>query len=140
MTKFLKAICFGVLAVCISGGLTQADDKKNDGKEEKAPKADIVIGKDAKAGKAKAGGVVEVQLQFPVAPPFPDNFEVTVDGKKVDSKTYGGVVTKDGKPVIGVGLKLVQFKAAGDGKQKVVVSYQKGKDKETKEIELEVTK
>lgn len=138
MTAFLKALSYSVLAVSLSAGLALGDDKKN---EDKAPKADVVIGKDAKSGKAKAGDTVEVQLQFPVAPPFPDGFEVTIDGKKVESKTYSGVVTtKDGKPVIGVSLKLVQFKAAGDGKQKVVVSYQKGKDKETKEVELEVTK
>jgi hypothetical protein len=133
MTRFFMAAAVAFTAFSIS--TTSADDK-----EGKAPKADVVIGTKAKAGKAKDGQVVEVQVQYPVVPPFPDNFVVKVDGKMVDSKTYSGSVTKDGKPVVGVGLKLVQFKAAGEGKQHVVVEYKKGDAAEKREVELTVTK
>jgi hypothetical protein len=113
-----------------------SDDKEDD----MSPKADVVIKNDETSGKAKAGDLVEVQIRYPIAPPFPDEFEVTVDGKKVDSDVSSGVETKNGKPLVGVGLALIQFKAEGSGKEKVVVSYLKGKETIKKEIELEVTK
>lgn len=112
-----------------------------DKKEEEPAKADVIVKDGDKSATAKPGQVVQVEVKYPVIPPFPDGFVVKVDGKKVDSKTFVGVVlSPEGKPVVGVGLKLVQFKAAGAGKQKVVVEYKKGKDDAKFEIDLEIAK
>jgi len=108
--------------------------------EKKAPKADVVVKKGEKIAKAKSGETVEVQVDYPVVPPFPEKLEVKVDGKKVEAKEYSARVLVDGKPVVGVGRKVIQFKATGDGKQKVVVEYKKGDATEKVEIELEVAK
>jgi hypothetical protein len=138
MTRLIQTVAFGVLAMFASAVAGLADEK--DKEPAKAPKADVVLKSDDKSGKAKAGQLVEVQFDFPVVQPFAEAFEVKVDGKKVLSKAYDGVMTVDGQPVRGEGRKLIQFKAEGAGKQKITLQYKKGNDTHEKEIELEVAK
>lgn len=127
MTRLL-----GVVAVAFATAfLTAADD-------EKAIKADVTIGNDAKTGTAKAGQMVEIQVQYPVVPPFPSDFNVTVDGKKVKFQERNTQVLRDGRPMIGVTNRSIYLTAEGNGKQKVVIEYKKGTETMKKEVELTV--
>jgi len=137
MKQLLQLVTFGLVLTGLTGGTTTADDKNA---EKKAPKAEVVVLDDDKVASAKSGQTVEVQVQFAVVPPFPDKFEVTVGGRRVKSSVYRGQVMIGGKPVVGSGLKLVQFKAEGEGKQKVVVEYKKDDDTIKRKVELTLTK
>ncbi|MCE9564035.1 MAG: hypothetical protein K8U57_18485 [Planctomycetes bacterium] len=136
MLRIATALMFTFAAVTFAGA---AEDKKPADKDgEKPIKADVLIKHDATAGKAKAGEVVGIDVQYPVAPPFPSDFSVTVDGKKVKFDQRKTPVTVNGKPVVGVANNTVYFKAEGKGKQKVVIEYKKGDEKVKREVELEV--
>lgn len=103
-------------------------------------KPDVVITNDQKAGKAKDGEVVEIQLSYGVFPPFPSDFAVTVDGKAVPFNGNTKASTIDDKPVVGASLYSFYFQATGKGKQNVTVSFKRGTEKTEKSIELNVGK
>jgi len=103
-------------------------------------KSDVVISNDQKAGKAKAGDVVEVQFSYGVFPPFPSDFAVTVDGKPVPFNGNVKAPTVNGRPVVGASLYCYFFQANGNGKQKVTVSFKRGTENFEKGVELEVGK
>lgn len=130
-----------------TGGLSAGDDKKPVAKPpsvevkiKDGPKADVVVKGGDKTATAKAGQIVQMGVTPPLNPPFPMDFEVTVDGKKVESKVYDAGIHLDGRPKPTAFAKLIQFKAAGEGKQKVFMSYTQGQQKYGQAIELEVTK
>jgi hypothetical protein len=136
---------FGVVLVAAGGSL--ADDTKGDQKPRRVevkitngPKADVAINGNEKVAAAKAGQVVQVAFGMPLSPPFPSDFEVKIDGAKVDSKVYDGGVHFDGRPTPAAAVKLVQFKAAGEGKRKVLIEYKQGQQRYRRELELDVKK
>jgi hypothetical protein len=104
------------------------------------PKADVIVKPGDKSATVESGQMVEIQIKYALDQPLPDKFVVKVNGKKVESRLYEGVAAVGCKPAAGVALKLVQFKAEGDGKEKVVVDYVKGRAAEKREVELTVTK
>jgi len=136
MLRIAAAMMFALAVGSFTGA---AEDKKPADKDgEKPIKADVIVKHDATAGKAKAGEAVGIDVQYPVVPPFPTDFTVTVDGKKVKFDQRKTPVTVNGKPVVGVSNNTVYFKVEGKGKQKVVIEYKKGDDKLKREVELEV--
>jgi hypothetical protein len=136
MLRVLIALMLGVAVVSFAGA---TEDKKPVEKESEKPfKADVIIKHDATTGKAKAGEVVGIDVQHVVAPPFPSDFSLAVDGKKVKFEQRVTPVLLNGKPVVGVQNNTIYFKAEGKGKQKVVIEYKKGDEKLKREVELEV--
>lgn len=107
--------------------------------EDQPIKADVLIKDDDKGGKAKVGQTVGVDIQYAVVPPFPGDFKVTIDGKAVASEDRVTPVLVGGRRVVGVQNTTVYFRAAGKGKQKVVVEYKRGSDTQKRDVELEVT-
>lgn len=102
-------------------------------------KADVVLGKDAAAGKAKLGQVVEVRTTYGVFPPFPTDFALTVNGKPVLFNGQGGADRVNGHLVVGAARHSFFFQPTQAGKLTVVASFKRGKDAVEKTVELEVT-
>ena len=130
--KFLAA--FALTAFTLSS-YVGAEDKKG----EKPIKADVTVKDDDKKGTAKVGQTVEFQVQYPVVPPFPSDFKVTVDGKEMKHEARTTPVQVGGKTVVGAQNQSIYVKFDKPGKKKVVIEWKKGKDDAKKEIEVEVT-
>lgn len=137
MTRLICAMAVAFTSIALTSA---AED-------EKPIKADVSI--DAKVmlrpygeGKAKAGQMVEVRIPVPPIPLFAADFNVTVDGKQVEFDVRPKSVERASFPATGVPsfglMKSIYIKAAGKGKQKVVITHQGGR-KHMFEIELEVT-
>jgi hypothetical protein len=146
MKHWVGMVAFGVVAfgmVALSG----ADEKKGTEKKvlkaevkiKKGPKADVEVTAIAKSATAKAGQVVQMSFGRPLSPPFPTDYVVKVNGKKVESKVYEGEFFLNGK-ASSAKADAVQFKAEGEGKQKVVIEYKQGTQQYRQAFELEVTK
>lgn len=103
-------------------------------------KSDVVVKNGETTGKAKVGQIVEIQVQYPVVPPFPSDFEVKIDGKTVPLSETSAPVLVNGRPVTGAGLKCVRFPVETNGQLTVTVNYKRGNDKLTTDVKLDVSK
>jgi hypothetical protein len=103
-------------------------------------KADAVVKHGEATGKAKVGQIVEIQIQYPVVPPFPSDFEVQIDGKTIPHSESTGAVLVGGQPVVGVNLNCIRFPVKTGGKQAVTVKYKRGNDTLTTDVKLDVSK
>ncbi|MDB5309279.1 MAG: hypothetical protein JWO38_3481 [Gemmataceae bacterium] len=132
MKRFLTAVALA-FAMTLLAGQAQADKKS-------PKKADVVLKVDDRAGKAKVGQTIELQLPN-TPPPEADDITVKVEGDAIDPVTErrAAVVKQDGKPVSGKGSASVILKAKAPGKAKVKVDYKAGGKRESREYEIEVT-
>lgn len=131
--RFVAAFAFTALLLT-GAAVTRADEKETG----KAPKADVTIKDKAKTGSAKVGQLVEFQVQYPVVPPFPTDFKLSVDGKAVKHEARTTPVLKDGRPLVGVQNKSLYARFEEAGVKKVVIEWKKGDETDKREIELDV--
>lgn len=126
--SFLSTV---VLSVCVLAG-ADTDDKPTF-------TPDVVVKSDDKTGTAKPGQLVEFQVQHAVAPPFPSDFTLKVNGKAMKAVVLPSAVKgPKGETVIGVGNNSTYFTFETAGKRTVVIGWKSGDKMMTKEISLEV--
>jgi hypothetical protein len=130
--RFFATFAFTTLLLTGVAG-TRADEETG-----KAPKADVTIKDKAKTGSAKVGQLVEFQVQYPVVPPFPTDFKLTVNGKEMKHEARTTPVLRDGRPVVGVQNKSLYARFEEAGMKKVVIEWKKGDDTSKREVELDV--
>lgn len=100
-------------------------------------KADVNLKPGGKALKAKVGQIVEVQVQYAVAPPFPSDFKVEIGGKEISHSESQAPVLIGGVPVVGSSLICIRFPVTQKGSQKAMIQYQHGGPAKI-EVKLEV--
>ncbi len=132
MKRYLMAAACVVPMILLVAAV-QAEDKK----PAKAP--DVVVKHGDRAGKAKVGQTIELQLPN-TPPPAAEDIKVTVDGDAIDKTTEkrAEVVTEGGKPVSGKGSASVLLTAKAVGTANVKVEYKADGKKESREYKIEV--